>query len=82
MAANDRGQDITGHFQLVYPTEYIKAPDLREKLSAEAVDANAHTYLQQLGQGQDPSRALLDFETPGRLEVRRNSEWLAGLDKQ
>ena len=27
----DRGQEITGHFQLVYPTEYIKAPDLRGK---------------------------------------------------
>jgi len=45
----------------------------RVQLSAEAVEANARTYLQQLGQGQDPSRALLDFETPGRLEVRRNS---------
>ena len=52
----------------------------RVQLSAEAVEANARTYLQQLGQGQDPTRALLDFETPGRLEVRRNSEWLAGLD--
>ena len=31
MAANDRGQDITGHFKLIYPTEYIKAPDLRGK---------------------------------------------------
>ncbi len=52
----------------------------RVQLSAEAVEANAATYLQQLGQGQDPERALLDFTTPGRLEVRRNSEWLSGLD--
>ena len=52
----------------------------RVQLSPEQVEANATTYLQQLGQGQDPERALLDFETPGRLEVRRNSEWLAGLD--
>ena len=52
----------------------------RVQLSAEAVEANAATYLQQLGQGQDPERALLDFTTPGRLEVRRNSEWLAGLN--
>ena len=52
----------------------------RPPLSAEAVQANAATYLQQLGQGQDPQLALLDFHTPGRLEVRRNSEWLAGLD--
>ena len=52
----------------------------RVQLSAEAVEANAATYLQQLGQGQDPERALLDFRTPGRLEVRRNSEWLSGLD--
>ena len=52
----------------------------RVQLSAEQVEANATTYLKQLGQGQDPERALLDFETPGRLEVRRNSEWLAGLD--
>jgi tyrosyl-tRNA synthetase len=52
----------------------------RVQLSAAAVEANAETYLQQLGQGQDPERALLDFKTPGRLEVRRNSEWLASLD--
>jgi len=52
----------------------------RVQLTAEQVEANAATYLAQLGQGQDPARALLDFETPGRLEVRRNSEWLAALD--
>jgi len=52
----------------------------RVQLSAAQVEANATTYLQQLGLGQDPAHALLDFETPGRLEVRRNSEWLAGLD--
>ncbi len=51
----------------------------RVQLDAGAVEANAATYLAQLGQGQPPERALLDFETPGRLEVRRNSEWLAGL---
>ena len=52
----------------------------RVQLSAAEVEANAATYLEQLGQGQDPQRSLLDFHTPGRLEVRRNSEWLAGLD--
>jgi tyrosyl-tRNA synthetase len=52
----------------------------RVQLSAAAVEANAETYLVQLGLGQDPERALLDFHTPGRLEVRRNSEWLSGLD--
>jgi len=52
----------------------------RVQLSEAEVEANAATYLQQLGQGQDPARALLDFTTSGRLEVRRNSEWLAGLD--
>ncbi len=52
----------------------------RVQLSAAAVEANAETYLVQLGLGQDPAHALLDFATPGRLEVRRNSEWLAGLD--
>jgi tyrosyl-tRNA synthetase len=49
------------------------------QLSAAEVEANAETYLVQLGLGQDPQRALLDFTTPGRLEVRRNSEWLASL---
>ena len=51
----------------------------RVQLSAEAVEANARTYLTQLGEGLPKDQALLDFETPGRLEVRRNSEWLAGL---
>jgi tyrosyl-tRNA synthetase len=52
----------------------------RVQLTSEQVEANATTYLRQLGHGQPKERALLDFETPGRLEVRRNSEWLAGLD--
>jgi len=52
----------------------------RVQLGAAEVEANAETYLVQLGLGQDPDRALLDFETPGRLEVRRNSEWLAAMD--
>ena len=52
----------------------------RVQLDAAAVEANAATYLAQLGQGQPPERSLLDFQTPGRLEVRRNAEWLAGLD--
>ena len=52
----------------------------RVQLTSEQVEANATTYLRQLGQGQPKERAMLDFETPGRLEVRRNSEWLAGLD--
>ncbi|MCX5960343.1 MAG: tyrosine--tRNA ligase [Cyanobacteria bacterium] len=52
----------------------------RVQLGAAEVEANAETYLVQLGLGQDPARALLDFETPGRLEVRRNSEWLAGMN--
>ncbi len=52
----------------------------RVQLTADEVEANAATYLAQLGQGQQKQTALLDFETPGRLEVRRNSEWLEGLD--
>ena len=52
----------------------------RVQLTADEVEANAATYLAQLGQGQPKEQALLDFETPGRLEVRRNSEWLADLD--
>jgi tyrosyl-tRNA synthetase len=52
----------------------------RVQLTTEQVEANATTYLRQLGQGHPKEQALLDFETPGRLEVRRNSEWLAGLD--
>ena len=52
----------------------------RVQLTTEQVEANAKTYLRQLGEGQPKEQALLDFETPGRLEVRRNSEWLEGLD--
>ena len=54
--------------------------DTRVQLSAEQVAANASTYLRQLGQDQPKETALLDFETPGRLEVRYNSEWLEGMD--
>jgi tyrosyl-tRNA synthetase len=49
-------------------------------LSKNDVAVNASTYLRQLGQDQPKATALLDFETPGRLEVRYNSEWLEGMD--
>ncbi|OUE48513.1 MAG: tyrosine--tRNA ligase [Synechococcus sp. Lanier] len=52
----------------------------RVQLSSDEVEANATTYLEQLGQGQDPSLSLLDFHTPNRLEVHRNSEWLTDLN--
>ena len=52
----------------------------RVQLTSEQIEANATTYLSQLGQGQSAEKALLDFTTPGRLEVRRNTEWLADLD--
>lgn len=47
--------------------------DVRQQLTAEQVQANAKDYLAQL-------RPILDFDTPGRLEIRYNSEWLAKLD--
>ena len=52
----------------------------RVQLSRDDVASNASTYLRQLGQDQPKQMALLDFETPGRLEVRYNSEWLEGMD--
>lgn len=47
--------------------------DVRKQLTAEQVKANAQSYLDQL-------RPILDFDTPGRLEIRYNSEWLSKLD--
>lgn len=47
--------------------------DVRRQLTEADVRANAQTYLDQV-------RPILDFETPGRLEIRYNSEWLAKLD--
>lgn len=47
--------------------------EVRRQLTGEQVKENAQTYLDQL-------RPILDFETPGRLEIRYNSEWLSQLD--
>ncbi|TVP64892.1 MAG: tyrosine--tRNA ligase [Leptolyngbya sp. LCM1.Bin17] len=47
--------------------------EVRRQLTAAEVKANAQTYLDQV-------RSILDFETPGRLEIRYNSEWLSDLD--
>lgn len=46
--------------------------EARPRLTAAEVTANSETYLSQ-------ARQILDFETPGRLEIRRNSEWLGQL---
>ncbi|MFH7245061.1 MAG: tyrosine--tRNA ligase [Spirulina sp.] len=47
--------------------------EVRRQLTEAEVKANAETYLEQV-------RPILDFDTPGRLEIRYNSEWLSGLD--
>ncbi len=47
--------------------------EVRKQLTEEQVKQNAQTYLNQL-------RPVLDFDTPGRLEIRYNSEWLSKLD--
>ena len=47
--------------------------DVRRQLTPEQVKANAESYLDLL-------KPILDFETPGRLEIRYNSEWLGKLD--
>lgn len=46
---------------------------VRRQLTAEEVAQNAKTFLEQV-------RPILDFDTPDRLEIRYNSEWLAKLD--
>lgn len=47
--------------------------EVRRQLTAAEVKQNAQTYLDQV-------RPILDFDTPGRLEIRYNSEWLSHLD--
>ncbi|MEB3227646.1 MAG: tyrosine--tRNA ligase, partial [Synechocystis sp.] len=46
--------------------------EVRKQLTPDQVKANAESYLAQL-------KPILDFETPGRLEIRYNSEWLGTL---
>ena len=47
--------------------------EVRRQLTPEQVKTNARSYLDQL-------RPILDFDTPERLEIRYNSEWLSQLD--
>ncbi|NMG19317.1 tyrosine--tRNA ligase [Brasilonema bromeliae] len=47
--------------------------EVRRQLTEEDVARNAQTYLEQV-------RPILDFDTPGRLEIRYNSEWLSKLN--
>ncbi len=47
--------------------------EVRQQLTEADVAANVATYIQQI-------KPILDFETPGRLEIRYNSEWLAQLN--
>ena len=47
--------------------------EVRKQLTEAEVKANAETYIEQV-------RPILDFDTPGRLEIRYNSEWLNDID--
>lgn len=47
--------------------------EVRKQLSPDRVKQNAQTYIDQVS-------SILDFDTPGRLEIRYNSEWLSDLD--
>jgi tyrosyl-tRNA synthetase len=46
--------------------------EVRRQLTEADVATNVATYIEQI-------RPLLDFDTPGRLEIRYNSEWLSQL---
>jgi tyrosyl-tRNA synthetase len=46
--------------------------EVRRQLTETEVAQNVKTYLDQI-------RPILDFDTPGRLEIRYNSEWLSQL---
>tara|TARA_Y100001968_G_scaffold333902_2_gene400800 strand:- start:332 stop:1579 length:1248 start_codon:yes stop_codon:yes gene_type:complete len=52
----------------------------RLQLSIEEVNEYSKNYLIQLGYGKSSENSLLDFKTPGRLEIHRNSSWLENLD--
>ena len=47
--------------------------EVRKQLTPEQVRENARNYLEQL-------RPILDFDTPGRLEICYNSDWLSQLN--
>ena len=47
--------------------------EVRKQLTPDEVKQNAQTYIDQV-------RSILDFDTPGRLEIRYNSDWLSDLD--
>ncbi len=47
--------------------------EVRKQLTYKQVKENAKNYLEQLP-------PILDFDTPGRLEIRYNSEWLQELN--
>ncbi|MGB5592423.1 MAG: tyrosine--tRNA ligase [Crocosphaera sp.] len=47
--------------------------EVRKQLTSQQVKDNAKSYLEQL-------RPILDFDTPERLEIRYNSEWLSTLN--
>ncbi len=47
--------------------------EVRRQLTADQVKQNAQTYLEQL-------KPILDFQTPGALEIHYNSQWLDHLN--
>ena len=47
--------------------------EVRKQLNSKQVEKNVESYLEQLS-------SVLDFSTPGRLEIRYNSEWFNKLD--
>ena len=52
----------------------------RVQLTKQEVAENSKNYLQQLGMGKPADQSILDFETQGRIEIKKNSEWLENLN--
>ena len=52
----------------------------RVQLTKQEVSENSKNYLQQLGMGKPADQSILDFETEGRIEIKKNSEWLENLN--
>jgi hypothetical protein len=75
MSKNASGPAITGHVDLVYPTEYVKAADLRGKDVTVVIDKLTWENLVMAGGKRDRKVAIHLRNTAGKPLGKK---WIAG----
>lgn len=65
------GERITGHFELLYPSDYLKAPDLMGKDQTVTIDHVEWDDIPQAGKSEKARKPVLILKSPDGRPIKK-----------